>query len=154
MSCWTAWTNGSTCGGCLAMTSAATARVVAVGCVGGADCVDGAVAVAGGVAAIGLSFGTGSVVAVGGATAVATGAVGEAAGAWGATSAAAACAAVSEGDAGEGAVIRPARNPIPSNAIVSAAGLAQVGSPLRKGELASESGSGASPTGGSETATG
>jgi len=125
MSCWTACTSGSTGGDGFAVTTGAAALMVAVGCVGGSDCVDGGVAVAeGGAAATSWSVGSGPGAAVGGATA--TDAAGEAVSAWVATSAAAACAAALEEDAGAGAVIRPARNPIPINKAVSAARMAPI----------------------------
>lgn len=140
MSCWTAWTSGSTVGDGRAITTRAAAWAVAIGGVGGSDCVDGGtagaggVAVTGGVAANGVSVGPGSGVAVGGATTSA--AVGEAVAAWATTSAA-------------GAVIRPAKNPIPVSETATAARAIQGERLLRKGELSRES-----MTGCGETATG
>jgi hypothetical protein len=176
MSCWTAWTSGSTGGDGLVVTTGAAALVVAVGCVGGSDCGDGRFAVAeggGGVAASvgaaprgeasGWSVGSGSGAAVGGATTA--GVVGEAVAAWVATSRATACAAALGGDASAGDVVRPAKNPIPTAQMMDAVGTAhvarprrkavsaraaQIERPLRKGELSMES----SATDGSETATG
>jgi hypothetical protein len=120
MSCRTAWTSGSTVGDGAAATTGAAAWVVAIGCVGGSDCADGCFAVAAGVGAIGLSVGVGSGAAVGSAVGGAT---------------TAACTGALEVDAGSGAVIRPARNPIPINETVSAARMAQMERPLRKGVI-------------------
>ncbi len=135
MSCWTAWTNGSTCCGGAAAggTAAATAREVAVACVDGTGFVDSGFGVAEGVAAMGLSVGAGSGAAVGVATAATTGATGEAVTAWGPTSAAVTCAAALGGDAASRAVIRPAKNPMPIITTESAAGMAQAGRLVRTG---------------------
>jgi hypothetical protein len=85
------------------------------------------------------------------------------------TMGATACAAAREADAGAGAVILPAQNPMPMKNAASAAGVAQLERPLRtavsartaqterpvrKGLLSRESGCAASTAGGSETATG
>jgi hypothetical protein len=59
--------------------------------------------------------------------------------------------AISARDAGAGAVIRPARNPIPMSKTVSAARIAQGERRVRKGELVRKSGSSAATTGGDAT---
>jgi hypothetical protein len=184
MSCRTAWTNGSTCGGASAVTSGAATPGVADNCVGRASCLDGDVAgaiagaiavgcgvskaveggraaVADGVAASGLPVGSGCGVA-GGTTATdavaeeafAVDSIAEEAPAVDAIAEEGFAVAVSVRTAGAGAVMRPATNPIPMRKAVTAARTAQVGRWLRKGERVSESGCSAATTGGNATTGG
>lgn len=154
MSCWTAWTSGSTVErGGAAVTTGAEAWVAGVVRVGVSERVDGGFAV-------GASVGCGSGAATGVATTTGT-AGGDTVAAWVGTSAAAAaaapCAAALEAlgaDAGEGTVIRPARNPVPISVTVNAARMAQPERRLRKGLSASESSCALSSAGGTEMATG
>lgn len=161
MSCWTACTSGSTVErGGAAVTTGAAAWVAGIVRVGVSGRVDGgfAVAVGKGAGASGAAVGCGSSAAIGDATATGT-AGGDTVAAWVATAAAAAapCAAAPEAlgaDAGEGVVIRPARNPAAINATVSAARIAQPERRLRKGLSASASSCALSSAGGRERATG
>jgi hypothetical protein len=184
MSCRTAWTNGSTCGGASAVTSGAATPVVADNCVGRASCLDGNVAgaiagaiavgcgvskaveggraaVADGVAASGLRVGSGSG-AAGETTATdavaeeafAVDSIAEEAPAVDAIAEEAFAIAVSVRTAGADAVMRPATNPIPMRKAVTAARTAQVGRWLRKGELVSESGCSTATTCGNATTGG